>query len=189
MTDTPTPETPATPPPGPASAGLLANPKVRWVLRLVRDLGIGLVLLMVALPVVGWLRAPDLPDEAPDFTLQTVDGETVSLDDYAGQKVVLNFWATWCGPCRAEIPFFSHFARHHPDVVVLGIAVDGTPAQLKAAGRKMGIDYPILVGDRATISAYGASTLPTTVIVDEEGDVSTVHVGVMTGPHLWFATR
>lgn len=182
-----TPEVPAaTPKKTPAP---LARITTHWAVKLLRDLVIGAVLLAVALPVVGWLRAPDLPEVAPSFALQDLNGKTVRLEDYRGKVVVVNFWATWCGPCRAEIPTFSAFAERNPDIPVLGIAVDGTPAQLRAAQKKMGITYPILIGDKATTAAYGASTLPTTIIVDEEGKISSAHTGLMLPPHLWLATR
>lgn len=138
---------------------------------------------------VGWLRAPDLPDQAPDFTLADLDGATVTLSSLRGQTVVLNFWATWCGPCRVEIPAFSAFAQEHPEVPVFGIAVDGSPAELRRAAAQLGIDYPVLVADGAVQAAYQIETLPTTVIVNPDGSVRTAHVGIMPGPQLRWATR
>lgn len=149
---------------------------------------VGLLLLAAVLMlVVGRLRAPDLPEVAPDFALQTLDGETVRLSDLRGQTVVVNFWATWCAPCRVEIPSFSAYARNHPEVAVLGVATDGTPSELRGASRKLGIDYPVLVGDSATQRAYGVEILPTTVVVDAEGRVSSVHSGIMLQPQLALA--
>lgn len=146
---------------------------------------VGLALLAILmLVVVGRLRAPDLPEQAPDFALADLSGQTVRLSELRGQPVVLNFWATWCGPCRIEIPAFSSYARAHPDVTVLGIATDGTAPELKAAARKLDIAYPVLVADRATVDRYGVDTLPTTVIVDAEGRIDSVHSGLMLGPHL-----
>lgn len=147
------------------------------------------LLAAVAMMVFGRLRAPDLPDQAPDFALQTLDGTPVVLSELRGQAVVLNFWATWCGPCRIEIPSFSSFAADNPDVVVLGMATDGTEAELRAASRSLGIGYPVVRADRATIDAYGVSTLPTTVVVDAEGKVHTAHTGMMLGPQLSLAVR
>ncbi len=155
--------------------------------RLLRGLGEIVVLLllgMVALVVVGRLRAPSLPDQAPDFVLRDLDGQQVRLSDLRGQTVVLNFWATWCGPCRLEIPAFSAYADAHPDVAVLGVAVDGTRAELKGAARKLDIRYPVLIADADTKAAYGVHTLPTTVVVDADGQVSSAHSGLMLGPQL-----
>lgn len=167
-------------------------PQTTWgrrILRWGRDLLAAAAVFLVLSSVLGWLRAPDLPEEAPAFTLRDLDGHVVSLADYRGRTVVLNFWATWCGPCRAEIPAFSRFARKNPEIPVLGIAVDGSVGQLRRAKTDFGIDYPVLVGDADTVSAYGAHTLPTTVVVGPEGQVEAVHVGLMTPPQLWWATR
>lgn len=148
-----------------------------------------LVLAMVLFVVIGRLRAPDLPDQAPDFTLQSLDGRTFTLSELHGKTVVLDFWAPWCGPCRFEIPWFAEFAQAHPEVVVLGLAVDGTPAELGAAVKQLGITYPVLRADAATERAYGVTTLPTTVIVGPDGAVKSVHTGIMTKPELAWATR
>ncbi len=167
-------------------------PRSSWgrrILGVLRDVVSALLIFALASTVLGWLRAPDLPDQAPGFTLKDLDGQEVDLADFRGQTVVLNFWATWCAPCRAEIPAFSSFARNNPDIPVLGIAVDGPVGKLKVAKRDMGIDYPVLVGDAATVQAYGASTLPTTVVVGPDGEVAAVHVGLMLPPQLWWATR
>jgi thiol-disulfide isomerase/thioredoxin len=159
------------------------------MLRLLRDWGISLAFAVLIYLAVGWLRAPSLPDEAPDFALKTLSGEPVSLSSLRGKTVVLNFWATWCGPCRTEIPWFSKFATENPDVVVLGIATDGTEDELRAATAQLGITYPVLRADSATQRAYGVNTIPTTVVVEPDGSVGTVHVGLMTGIQLELATR
>lgn len=156
----------------------------RRALRIARDWGLTLLLGVALFHGVGQLRAPDLPDAAPDFTLQTLEGETVQLSSLKGQTVVLNFWATWCGPCRVEIPQFSSFADANPDIPVLGIATDGTPGELKAASKKLGITYPVLRADAATVKAYGVDTLPTTVIVGPDGTIEAAHAGILTRPQL-----
>lgn len=139
--------------------------------------------------VVGRLRAPSLPEVAPGFALASLDGSTIDLADLRGRTVVLNFWATWCPPCRAEIPSFSRFARRHPEIAVLGIAVDGEPDELRQARERMGIDYPVLRADEATLAAYRVETLPTTVVVDPDGRVRSAHSGMLFGPQLWWLTR
>ncbi len=172
-------EAPSEPPP----------PLIRRLGRLGRELAVTVLALGVLWVGVGWLRAPDLPEAAPGFTLLDLDGGRHSLSDLRGQTVVLNFWATWCGPCRMEVPGLSSFARAHPDIPVLGIAVDGEPEALRAAAKDLGIDYPVLRIDAATREAYGVSTLPTTIVVDPDGNVRSVHAGLMLQPHLWWLTR
>jgi thiol-disulfide isomerase/thioredoxin len=160
----------------------------RRVYGIVRDLAIFACLFLLLSTIVGRLRAPDLDGAAPPLSLISTDGEQVSLADLRGKTVVLNFWATWCGPCRAEIPMLSAFAEANADeVVLLGVAVDGTFDELKAAKEKLDIRYPVLVGDKSVAQTWGAKVLPTTVVVDPEGQVKTAHVGIITNPQLKLA--
>ncbi|MEM9554985.1 MAG: redoxin domain-containing protein [Acidobacteriota bacterium] len=157
----------------------------RWLLEAMLIVG----LAAIALTLVGRLRAPTLPEVAPGFELTALDGSSVRLDDLRGRTVVLNFWAEWCPPCRTEIPSFSRFARNNPEIAVLGLAVDGTLEELRVSRRELGIDYPVLRADDATVAAYGVSSLPTTVIVDPEGRIRTAHAGMLFRPQLWWLTR
>ena len=153
------------------------------------DWGIAIGLTVAGFWLLSAVRAPDLPDQAPEWTLRDLSGESLSLSDFRGQTVVLNFWAEWCGPCRMEIPAFSEFAEEHPDIPVFGIAVDGTPTELRRHAASLGITYPVLVADSRVQNDYKVTTLPTTVIVGPDGEVRTVHVGAMLGPQLRWATR
>jgi thiol-disulfide isomerase/thioredoxin len=139
--------------------------------------------------VVGALRAPELPPQAPDFTLATVDGETLRLSQFRGQTVVLNFWATWCAPCQVEMPSFAAFAENNPDVVVLGLASDVDPAKVRKSARDAGVGYPVLMADRSVLEAYEINAYPTTVVVGPEGEVDAVHMGMLFRPQLWWMTR
>ena len=82
------------------------------------------------------------------------------------------------------MPQLSRFAESNPEVVVLGVATDGEPAELRAARTKLGMEYPVLVADRATVEAYAVTTLPTTVFVDADGAVTNAHTGLITLPQL-----
>lgn len=165
------------------------EPKKRKLLRWGRDLLIMAALFALVSTVAGRLRAPDLPEQAPDFTLQTLEGEAVQLSALRGKTVVLNFWATWCAPCRVEIPMISRFARANPDIVVLGVAVDGKPDALRKKAAELGIDYTVLVGNPQVVRDYGASTVPTTFVVEPDGSVGPGHVGIIFEPQLWLMTR
>ncbi|MED5371611.1 MAG: TlpA disulfide reductase family protein [Myxococcota bacterium] len=165
------------------------KPRSGGWLRYVKDWGLSILVALLVYWGIGWLRAPDLPDEAPDFALQTLEGETVRLSDYRGQTVVVNFWATWCGPCMQEIPTFNEFAVENPDIPILGIATDSNPAKIKVTAKKKDMQYPVLLGTSEVQALYGVTTLPTTVIVGPDGQVEDVHVGIMLKPQLALATR
>ncbi|MEE2786547.1 MAG: TlpA disulfide reductase family protein [Myxococcota bacterium] len=153
-------------------------------MKKLREWLVFLVFGSVLFHCVGRWRAPDLPAIAPDFTLQDLDGDIIRLANLRGRPVILNFWATWCGPCRFEIPSFSSFSRAHPEVVVLGVAVDGTVKTLTSAVKDLGINYPVLRGHQEVQSAYGVQTLPTTVMIGPDGRIVSAHTGIMFRPQL-----
>ncbi len=119
-------------------------------------------------------QAPAFPD-APDFTLKNLDNQDVNLSDYKGKVVFINFWATWCGPCRMEIPYFIELIDKYgkDGFVVLGIALD--PREFnKVPGfvDQMGINYPILLDKTGVSQMYGGiRSIPTTFVVNREGKV------------------
>jgi len=121
---------------------------------------------------------------APDFTLKDSDGKAVKLSDFKGKVVLLNFWATWCGPCKIEIPWFVEFERNYKDkgLVVLGVSMDeeGWEAVKPFIGRHQ-INYRVLLGDDMTAAKYGGvDSLPTTFMVDKEGRTAAIHVGLVS---------
>ena len=163
------------------------TPRPRW--RTVIEWTWPILAALVLFHAVGWLRAPSLPDVAPPVVLETTEGKPLSLEDYRGRTVVLNFWATWCAPCRLEAPSFAAFADANPDVVVLGLAEDRDVARVRRVAKELGITYPVASAPREVLSAYGVDTFPTTVIIDPDGSVRTAHVGILTRPQLWAMTR
>lgn len=116
---------------------------------------------------------------APEFTLVDLDGETVSLSDYKGKAVILDFWATWCAPCVREIPHFVQLYEEYRDAgaVIIGIPVSDTPEDVREFVAANGVEYPILLGDesviRAIAQAYGGVPLiPTTFFIDARGQIA-----------------
>ena len=159
--------------------------------RMFKDWGLAVIIAGVVFFVVGLLEdRPDLPDEAPPFTLTDPAGMEIELADYAGRTLVLNFWASWCGPCRQEVPEFANFHAEHPEVAMLGVAVDsGDAADVARAAERFGITYDVAVGTAAMVGAYDVSTLPTTVVVGPDGAVRHVTVGTMDQRALLRAVR
>ncbi|MGH8266400.1 MAG: TlpA disulfide reductase family protein [Steroidobacteraceae bacterium] len=123
-----------------------------------------------------------MPDELPDFSLPGIDGVEHRLSDWRGRPLVVNFWATWCDPCRREIPLLKVIRHEHAKdrLEIVGIAVDYRVPVEKFA-RRLGIDYPVLVGDKgglAAVSAFGMDTvLPFSVFADRQGRIVTLKVG------------
>lgn len=122
---------------------------------------------------------------APDFTLKDSSGTTVRLSDYKGKVVLLDFWATWCGPCKIEIPWFMEFEQQYRGrgFAVLGVSMDeGGWDDVKPYIEQRKINYRILMGTDAVGQAYGGvDSLPTTFLIDRSGRIATVHVGLEKG--------
>ena len=120
-----------------------------------------------------------------DYTLRDVTGEEVDLISYKGKVILLNFWATWCGPCKIEIPWFVEFQETYGDkgLVVLGLSVDDTPEQMRPFIAEYQVNYPMLVGlGREDFQeAYGPVWgLPITFMIDREGTLCRKHIGIAT---------
>jgi thiol-disulfide isomerase/thioredoxin len=119
-------------------------------------------------------------DFPPPFALPDLEGNQVSLSDYRGKVVVLDLWATWCGPCRAEIPFLVELYEDLRDegLVVVGVGLDrGGAGVLRPFVESNGVTYPILVGNPSIQQEYKVSGIPTTFILNREGRIVTKHVG------------
>jgi thiol-disulfide isomerase/thioredoxin len=141
----------------------------------------GLVVMPRLAPAGGEMRE----QPAPDFTLPVVangdDGARMQLAELRNKVVILDFWASWCGPCAVQAPILDRVARRHADdVIVLGINVDDSAAVAKKYAQKKGLSYPILLDDQGDAQRkYGATKLPTVVLIDKKGNIAEFVPGVI----------
>lgn len=169
--------------------------KNRWVLAVVGALALALLTLPVVmrLPVESFnvlhdVQAAPVCDAetrpAPmDYTLEDMNGEELYLASLKGKIILLNFWATWCGPCKIEIPGFVELQEEYGDqgFQVLGLSVDDTPEQIKPFAEQFAVNYPMLVGlgQEDFQEAYGPIWgLPISIWIDREGTLCKTHMGI-----------
>ncbi len=146
-------------------------------------LGVAVVGLVVA---AGHSETPassmaGLPRTAPAWKLKDLEGKTVQLADFKGKVVILDFWATWCPPCRAEIPGFVALAKKYgaQGLAVVGVALDqGGEGLVKRFVKEQGVNYPVVLGDDEVVKAFGGiEAIPTTFVLDRSGRIVSHHVG------------
>ncbi len=121
---------------------------------------------------------------APDFTLKSDSGENLRLGEYRGQIVLINFWASWCGPCRQEMPLLDQLHKKYAPLgfTVLGVNVDQDPDQARAMLARIPVEFPVVFDSQSTVSeAYDVIAMPTTVVVDRNGDARYLHRGYKPG--------
>jgi peroxiredoxin len=142
-----------------------------------------LALVLLLVPQLASLRAgPVAPSVAPAWSLKDTDGKTVSSDQFKGKVVVLDFWATWCTPCRAEIPGYIELQKKYAadGLVVVGVSMDQDGALVvRKFMANQGVNYTVVLGADSNIASdYGdISVIPTTFIIDREGRIRDKKVG------------
>lgn len=122
--------------------------------------------------------------QVPAVAFADLEGGEVALEELRGTPVVLNFWASWCAPCRTEIPELNQFRRDNPHVPLLGVGADEPPELSRRAAEELGITYPVVIADPRILELFGVLALPRTVVLDSRGRISAVHSGTVTAEEL-----
>lgn len=121
---------------------------------------------------------------APDFTLRTADGKNLRLAEQRGRVVLVNFWATWCAPCRQEMPLLNQLYQKYQGsgFTLLGVNVDEDSRNAINLATKLGVSFPVLLdADKAVSKRYDLSSMPSTLLIDRDGKVRYVHRGYQAG--------
>ncbi|MFV2090287.1 MAG: TlpA disulfide reductase family protein [Pseudomonadales bacterium] len=139
---------------------------------------------LVALLISVNVGAVSLRESAPDFTLKSLEGSNLRLEEYRGQVVLINFWASWCGPCRQEMPILDRLHHRYQDTgfAVLGINVEGEREPAQDLVDKTKVTFPILLDDGQKVSEmYDLQAMPSSVVIDRDGVVRYIHLGYKPG--------
>lgn len=144
--------------------------------------GLPLLVAIIVQSPVGCKR--EAPKEkrplAPDFTLTSVAGKTITLSQLRGKVVLLDFWATWCAPCRLAIPHLNGLYKAYRErgLEIIGLSLDkGSPERVRKFALNMGIEYAIIMADDDLVKKYGISPIPTTYLIDREGYITNKWIG------------
>ena len=146
--------------------------------------GLAAVAIHLGCQSTGQMQSKLLGQPAAPWQLKDLEGKPVSSADYKGKVVVLNFWATWCLPCRREIPDFIALQKEYGDrgLVFVGVALDDEGVSVvKPFAKEAGINYPLVIGDETVVKAYeGVEVYPTTYVINRNGTIVSRHLGSLT---------
>jgi cytochrome c biogenesis protein CcmG/thiol:disulfide interchange protein DsbE len=147
---------------------------------------VALFAALLAVAALAGCATPASPKpDVPQFALTSLEGKTVAMKDLAGKVVIVDFWATWCGPCREEIPHLNELYSEHKgkglEIVGISMDSDGTDG-VKDFARQFRIQYPIVMGDEKVAESFGGIMgLPTTFIIDRKGRIAKKYIGLPPG--------
>ena len=155
-------------------------PKIILVIILASLLASGLVSAGCSSSAQG----PQIGKLAPDFKLSNLEGQSISLSDFRGKPVLLNFWASWCGPCRYEMPFIQEIYEKWSGkgLVILAVNLQENPSQVKEFVESFGFSFPVLLATNQEVSlAYNIRGIPATFFIDKDGIIQDIKIGAFAG--------
>lgn len=141
-------------------------------------------LMLVMIFSSGLSAAKEINQPAPNFTLKSLSGKNLKLSEFRGQVILLNFWASWCGPCRQEMPILEEIHNRYKDLgfSVLGVNVDSDPEKAKQLLKDTPVSFPILLDmQNRTSELYHLEAMPTTILIDRDGTMRYLHKGYQPG--------
>ncbi len=142
------------------------------------SIGLLIVLLTALLRPTKEKESPLIGKIAPNFTLKTFEGAVVSLNQFKGEPVVINFWASWCIPCRDEAPVLNRLASDHPEIVVFGINFQDNQTDANEFRKEFKLVFPVLNGNTDSVAvSYGVTGVPETFFIDKTGKITSRHAG------------
>jgi peroxiredoxin len=151
-----------------------------------------ILLLILSTGYAGNVLAETAQGAAPDFTLKSQKNGNLKLSELRGKVVLINFWASWCGPCRLEMPVLDELYRHYRslDFTILGVNVEQNSDDAESLLKDVPVSFPILFDTKNKISKlYDVKGMPSTVLVDRDGNIRYVHMGYQPGVEAEYQTR
>jgi len=162
-----------------------ANSALRTSRKTLRTMLVaGISVLSLSLASMSVMAQPATGEESPDFTLKSRDGGNIKLSEQRGNIVLVNFWASWCGPCREELPAFEDLYQEYQDmgVEILAVNVDDEAEKANVLLQDIEVSFPVLYDTSGEVSElYDVSAMPTTVLIDRDGNVRVIHPGYRSG--------